>query len=110
MLSQHKVIFLGGIHGVGKSTLASHLATALDGETISASQLIGEARQGNLTWDSEKRVKAISENQALLIAAFKDRIWSASVIILDGHFTLKNADGEIDRISLEVFQALHRRC
>lgn len=105
-MSRLKVIFLGGVHGVGKSTLAKELATAVAGETISASQLIKEARQGNLTWDSEKRVSAIAENQKLLVAAFVGREWGSSIIILDGHFTLKDTTGEIERISLEVFEAL----
>lgn len=106
MPSERKVIFLGGIHGVGKSTFARELAERLGGETISASQLIREARNGELTWDSSKRVSAISENQRLLVSAFQRRTWSATVVILDGHFTLMNKQGDIERLSEEVFEAL----
>lgn len=106
MPSERKVIFLGGIHGVGKSTFARDLAETLGGETISASQLIREARNGGLTWDSNKRVSAISENQRLLVSAFQRRTWTAAVIILDGHFTLMNKEGDIERLSEEVFEAL----
>jgi len=100
------VLFLGGIHGVGKSTIAKRLASRLQVEVVSASQLIREARQGGKTWDSEKRVKAIPGNQEMLVRAFENREWNGPFVLLDGHYTLKNQYGAIEPLSPEVFAAL----
>lgn len=106
MASSQKTIFLGGIHGVGKSSAARLLSRKLGAAIVTASELIREARHGQRTWDAEKRATAIPENQRLLVRAFRGREWVESIVILDGHFTLRNTSGNLERISIDIFKAL----
>lgn len=109
MKARSNLVVLGGIHGVGKSTFAYDLASGLGGVTMSASQLIREARSGKVTWTMEKCVSDIEENQRLLVAAVARRVRNGKPLVLDGHYVLKNAEGEIERIAVAVFKALEPR-
>lgn len=106
MTVRPKLVFLGGVHGVGKSTLSNELAAALGGSAASASTLIKEARSGEVTWNSEKYVSGIQDNQRLLVTAVERRVREGLPFVLDGHFVLKNTAGEIERLAVDVFKAL----
>jgi adenylate kinase len=103
-LKQAKVIFLGGVHGVGKSTLAS-LCREVGVEHLSASGLI-RATSLAPRFDEEKRVKDLVGNQEILINALNARTASGGVFLLDGHYTLRNAKAEVEKIPLATFQAI----
>lgn len=107
MHTRSNLIFLGGVHGVGKSTFAVELASALGGAAVSASQLIRDARQGQVNWTIEKHVTDIDRNQELLIAAVVERLRDGKLLVLDGHYVLKNAAGGIELLSINVFRALN---
>lgn len=99
------IVFVGGIHGVGKTYLCGPAAQKLGVLHASASQLIRE-EQGRETWTSDKRVAGIDENQAALIAAV-DRIRKeGKALLLDGHFALRGPGNEPTRINPEVFRQL----
>ncbi|MDA7967788.1 MAG: ATP-binding protein [Gammaproteobacteria bacterium] len=92
------IIFLGGIHRVGKSTLAR--AFCKDSALIhkSAGYLIGSV-------GADKQVADVSGNQARLIEAVNNLDRTAKYL-LDGHFCLWGKDGQIKPIETEVFEKL----
>ena len=102
-----QVIFLGGVHGVGKTTLGLAIASQLDGEHFTASGLIRQARASNELL-GDKRVSDLDGNQALLIAEFA-RVkakTSKDVLLLDGHFVLTERSGQIAVIPTDIFRQL----
>ncbi|MBA3657294.1 MAG: AAA family ATPase [Gemmatimonadaceae bacterium] len=99
-----KLYFLGGVHGAGKTALSQALATLIGGVRLSASDLIRE--EGVEPSAPDKRVSDIDANQERLLWAIDKRRHSATPIILDGHFCLRNASGEATAIPPSVFVRL----
>lgn len=99
------IIFVAGIHGVGKTYLGAPAAQSLGLRHATASQLIREER-GLQSWGSDKRVEGIDENQAALISAAKRLRSSEQPLLLDGHFVLRGANGELQQIDVQVFREL----
>jgi adenylate kinase len=98
-------IFVAGMHGVGKTYLAKPASQRLGLHYATASQLIREER-GAASWNSNKRVDEIDENQRALIIAVS-RIRAAGMsLLLDGHFVLRGADSEPVPLPPEVFREL----
>lgn len=98
------VIFIGGVHGVGKTTFCQSLANITSYTHVTASQLIKEKNAATIS-ENTKLVKDVDYNQKLLIAAVKERREVGQKLILDGHFTLQTANG-IQKIDLNVYQNL----
>jgi len=97
------MVFLGGIHGVGKSTICNEIFEGVGYQCVSASSLI--SAYGRKT-DLNKRVDHIEDNQLVLLEALnkaKAKNWR---LLLDGHFTLINGQGEVEPIDVEVFRAM----
>lgn len=101
--AERRVIFCGGVHGVGKTTLLSRVASIDGWVHAKASQLIESARGGQRNWSQSKRVEAVSENQRLLVEALMHDDLSNSKILLDGHFTLMRTSGEVEEICPSTF-------
>ncbi len=100
-------IFIAGVHGVGKTHLAQQAAERLGIRYATASQLIRDER-GYASWNSNKKVGEVDDNQAALVAAV-DRIKdSGQLLLLDGHFVLRKAAGNHERLPEWVFRDL--RC
>jgi adenylate kinase len=101
------VVFVGGVHGVGKSTACELVARAHGYAHISASDLIRRERAGAVAANG-KLVNDVDGNQELLIRGFQRFCDSGSsqCILLDGHFALLDGDGDIQRLPLSVFRAL----
>ena len=98
-------VFIGGVHGAGKTFLTKPACEKLGLVYATASQLIREER-GLTTWAYDKTVSDVDENQFALIRAV-DRISAeGQCLVLDGHFVLRKAAWEHERLSLEVFRAL----
>jgi adenylate kinase len=85
-VSKGLVIFLGGVHGVGKSTLAA-LCKESGVEHLRASDLIKQA-SSEARFDERKRVKDVDGNQGILVRSLNARIDGGGKFLLDGHFTL----------------------
>lgn len=100
-----KVVFLGGVHGVGKSTLAK-LCQEFGIEHLRASDLIKSAAH-DARFDEKKRVKDIDGNQSILVTALRARTGSGGSYLLDGHFTLFSAQGTVEKIPVETFAAIN---
>lgn len=98
-------ILVAGIHGVGKTYLASQSAESSGLLYTSASTLIREERL-KVTWDRDKNVKEIDKNQVALASAVARHNEMGNRLLLDGHFVLFNENGSITLIEAAVFEDL----
>ena len=100
------VIFVGGVYAVGKTTVCTHVAKSMSLAHYTASGLI-KAERANAIPEQGKVVADIEDNQNLLIRGVQRvLVENNGRILLDGHFTLPNHDGQIERIAIEVFKTL----
>jgi adenylate kinase len=95
-------IFVGGVHGVGKTTFCAALGPVLSAEHVTASSLIRKCR----TLDSSKLVSTVQENQRALIEAYRELETTCGRVLLDGHFCLLNKTKEVERVPDAVFRGL----
>lgn len=100
------VIFLAGVHGVGKGFLGTAVAKTLEISHFTASQLIREEK-GLATWGTDKKTSELGDNQQALIRAVSQRRLICPSILLDGHFVLRNAQGILTPLAATVFRELH---
>jgi adenylate kinase len=101
------VVFVGGVHGVGKSTCCAQVAQ-LDGCLhVTASEIIRRERAQAIA-SAGKLVADVDGNQELLIRGFHAFRQQAgtSPILLDGHFAMRNGLGGIQSVSVDVFTSL----
>lgn len=100
------VIFVAGIHAVGKTTACEKASRSLKMPSYTASGLIRTEKESAIS-EVGKSVADILGNQELLIRGVK-KVFKQSIgkIILDGHFTLLKTDGTVEAIPEEVFSAL----
>ncbi len=100
------ILFVGGVHGIGKSTCCQQVADRSGVFWFTASDLIKAESKSAIAEDS-KRVLNPVENQELLICGIRKQIRAGHErILLDGHFTLLKANGEVTAIELDVFRQL----
>ncbi len=100
------MIFLGGVHGVGKSSMCSEAAQRIGLTVFGASAIIRAERQVP-SLDSRTAVRDVRGNQELLVQGVRKRVpESSGHFVLDGHFALRTLDGAIERIDPAVFVAL----
>jgi adenylate kinase len=100
------VIFLAGVHGVGKGFLGTPVANSMGITHLTASQLIREDK-GQATWGNDKKTSDLDDNQLALIRAVAQRRLTHPSILLDGHFVLRNAQGVLTPLATTVFKELH---
>jgi adenylate kinase len=100
------VIFVAGVHAVGKTTLCKRAEQELGIAHYSASGLI-RAEKASVIPEREKAVNNVNDAQRLLIQGVaRVKSLHAGRILLDGHFTLLTSDGCIEPVEVEVFRAL----
>jgi adenylate kinase len=95
------LIFISGVHGVGKTTFCNELVNTYQIPAYSASRIISELKNQN--FPSDKLIPDIDVNQALLIESLKDVKAREKTFILDGHFCLINEKGTISKIPETIF-------
>jgi adenylate kinase len=99
------IAFIGGIHGVGKSTVCRQICDRLDLTHLSASELL---KWGDINEDAEnKQVKDIQDTQDRLIVGLRNTIQTGKRYLLDGHYCLLNINGEIKNIPVDTFQMIN---
>lgn len=99
------MIFISGVHGVGKSYFCSIVREQIGIETYSASKLISDRK--NQGFPASKLIPDIDENQQYLVASVDELRKKGNEFIVDGHFCLLNGEGKITRISLDTFTSLN---
>lgn len=98
------MIFISGIHGVGKTYFCNIVKEELGIATYSSSELIEKRKKEKFPVD--KLVADIHFNQILLIDAVNELLQSGEEFIIDGHFCLLDANGKISRIPIETYEFL----
>jgi adenylate kinase len=96
------MIFIGGIHGVGKSFFCNKVKAELGVAAYSASQLIAEGKHTG--FPKNKLIPDIDENQQFLVDAVNKLNAATSEFLLDGHFCLLDGTGTVTRIPAETFK------
>jgi adenylate kinase len=97
------VVFLSGVHGVGKGFVSERLSNDLSLPVFSASSLIRQKK--NAPVDHGKVVVDADKNQDHLIDALSNLSIQESAIILDGHFCLSSSAGII-HIPIYTFRSM----
>lgn len=100
------VVFVAGIHGVGKTWLCERYASLRDVRHSSASMLINQVLT-SVTWSADKRVPDIDQNQQALELAVNSITASGKSLLLDGHLVLRDVHGQLVPLSTDVFARLH---
>ncbi len=99
----HKIIFVGGIHGVGKSTLCSSIANSNDSFVhVMASSLVKTSPFSKVIEEED-----IIQNQNQIINALDSIQNTEQIILLDGHFALTTQKKSIIRIPLSIFKQIN---
>ena len=100
------IVFIAGVHGVGKSTHCQQICERTGLQWFMASALIKAETQSAIAVGSKGVVDPIG-NQELLLRGLRNCMRLAQKkALLDGHFTLLTADGEIVAINIDVFVRL----
>lgn len=102
ILDSRNIIFVGGIHGVGKGSLCNSIIDQFNSIVhLSASSLInwGDSR--------EKEVKEVDNTQNRLIENLKKRVSPDDKYLLDGHFCLLKKDSTIQKIPMDTFREIN---
>lgn len=103
-MGSNNIIFVGGIHGVGKTTLCNYLTDELNIKNFSSSKLISELNSQRVNLD--KTVDDIQGNQDVLLSAVDLFLDKDKNYILDGHFCLLDKNNGINKVPIETFKGL----
>lgn len=95
------IIFIGGIHGVGKGTVCEKIRQNLTIEHLSASAVLKWSEVSPDT--SNKLVRDIDDTQNRLIIGLRNSIDPNKKYILDGHFCLFDSNGKVNPVPLDTF-------
>jgi adenylate kinase len=104
-------IFVGGVHGAGKTTFSKQLAQLLGASHVTAGGLIRENASATHTVTvgiGDKAVPDVDANQLLLLSGldlYRARV-GPGLVLLDGHFVLLDAAGTVAEIPLAVYEAI----
>jgi len=101
------VVFVAGVHGVGKTTGCADVSQSLGVPHATASQIIRDGKVPGIV-DASKVVQDMDENQLVLILGVRQILTHSKCLLLDGHFTLRTPQG-IEPIPVRVFEALSMR-
>lgn len=99
----NNIIFVAGIHGVGKTTLCKQLSIKYGIEHLSASKIIAEAKKRPFT---SLFIEEIGENQVILVNAVNNFLDKSKKYILDGHFCLLNECRAVEKVPQRTFELL----
>lgn len=101
----NNIAFIGGIHGVGKSTICRQICDEVKLEYLSASELI---KWKDINEDVQnKKVKNIPATQDRLIIGLANTVQKNKSYLLDGHYCLLNCENEIVNIPLDTFKSIN---
>jgi adenylate kinase len=98
------IAFVGGIHGVGKSTICADICQQTNLNYLSASELL---KWKEINSDiHNKKVVNIPGTQDCLINRLKLTVQSDKSYLLDGHYCLLDSAGNITPIPAGTFTAM----
>ena len=92
--------FIGGIHGVGKGSICSKVCEQTALLHLTASELL---KWNEISAMDNKKVDDIPNTQDRLIVGLNNVTQANESYLLDGHFCLFNAEGNVEKVPLETF-------
>ncbi len=99
------IIFLSGVHGVGKTTFAEEVSRKISRLLIeSSSNLIRKYNKELVNQD--KIVEDMNKNQNILVEAVQKYLNQESTYILDGHFILLDSEYNFEKVPENIFELL----
>jgi adenylate kinase len=98
-----KIIFIGGIHGVGKTTSCQELASKFHISHFSAGDLITLVKKD---LHRQKEVENVKENQENLLLALNKYLEPGYWYLLDGHFCLLNKNKQVVKVPFPTFELI----
>jgi adenylate kinase len=101
---ERQIVFVGGIHGVGKTQFCRTLIKHLHFDHVTASELIRKYKK--LPISEQKQVVDVEENQDILIQSLNIYESSSKTLLLDGHFCLLGPKFEIQKIPIITFERI----
>ena len=104
-MTARNIIFIAGIHGVGKTQLCNEICNRLKIEYVNAGELIRRSKREEAT--IRKKVGNIHQNQEALILALDDYLKADIFYLLDGHFCLIKEGDKIEKIPASVFEQIN---
>lgn len=96
-------IFVGGVHGSGKTELCKKIQEKIECVYLSASQLLRWSKK-------EKNVENVQENQKILKELLKKEMQDDKLYLIDGHFALWNNEYKCEKVPLTFFEGLNIKC
>lgn len=96
-----KIVFMGGIHGVGKNYLLNNIVDKISLEVLTASEVLKWNEHSN--FPKEKLVKSINDTQDRLIINLNSIVKDDKNYLLIGHFCLLNRHKQIERVPFTTF-------
>lgn len=97
----NNIVFIGGIHGIGKSTLCKDICKHIEIEYLSASAILKWVEVSpNL---KNKKVENIDYTQNRLLKGLGQTVQKNKYYLLDGHFCLLNSNEEVCKVPRETF-------
>ncbi|MGZ5500735.1 MAG: ATP-binding protein [Nitrososphaeraceae archaeon] len=102
-MSDFEIVFISGVHGVGKGFLCSRINEEFGLPVFSASTLIKQLKKSEI--DVNKQVIDVENNQDYLIMALNNLNPQSETILLDGHFCLNGSNGMID-VDIKTFKSM----
>ena len=100
---KRNIIFVGGIHGVGKGTICKKISLKKNINHISASDVL---KWNEISEKENKLVKNLDETQIRLLKGLDALIQDEHIYLLDGHYCLLNSNGEPKRVSEKTFEII----
>lgn len=103
-MQSKNIIFVGGVHAVGKSTFADYVRKiASNIELLSCSAL--------LNWENpeDKEVEDVMTNQERLVSALNNVVDIDKPYLIDGHFCLLDQNHNIVPVDYAVIKAINPR-
>ena len=98
------IIFIGGIHGVGKGTICKEIASRTDLVHITASEIL---KWNEISDIDNKLVANISTTQERFVIGLKNLVKKNKKYLLDGHFCLLNSNQTPIKIDESTFDQIN---
>ena len=99
-----QIIFIGGVHGVGKGNICQQIKSKVNIIHLTASEVL---KWKDISDVDNKLVQDINETQDLLIVNLSKIVHKDKHYLLDGHYCLLNKNGISERVPFKTFQNLN---
>lgn len=98
------IIFIGGIHGVGKGTICKKISVSKKITHLSASKVL---KWNEISTKENKLVKSLDTTQSRLIKGLDALIKNINTYLLDGHYCLLNSNSKPEKVSEKTFEIIN---